>query len=304
VNRDKNHLTSNIAKKILEPDHCDLYLIHSKQEDIKVELKIAENKPILKCLDKNVITENVVEPKKEALIDIKSDDEFLNDDIDNDSDFLYSDSKVKGIKSDKDNSDEFMNDKYDLADDTDNDWDFLKDSDSEIEIVDVGKKKGEAKNGKNARSKTVRTTKRNSTVKKEKPPPKPRNTVKKEANKKVRVRVKKEAKKPAKPENLDYLKQFLVTKLSHEEQLADIQKRKESDNFKNSPYKCMKCFKGFCNVTTYNTHMEKHTNKFGQFECNVCGIHIKSNYRLRHHVIKNHSMRYSCYSCPLVTNHK
>ncbi|OWR51314.1 putative ionotropic receptor IR75p [Danaus plexippus plexippus] len=52
---------------------------------------------------------------------------------------------------------------------------------------------------------------------------------------------------------------FTITDLTLEEQIADIQKRQESSNFKNSVYKCMECFKGFLDEGAYNGHMTRHT---------------------------------------------
>ncbi|XP_050677369.1 uncharacterized protein LOC126974036 [Leptidea sinapis] len=57
-----------------------------------------------------------------------------------------------------------------------------------------------------------------------------------------------------------------VTKLSLEEQIADIEKRKDSKNFKCSLYKCMECFKGFLDERTYSTHMTKHSNTLHEYK--------------------------------------
>lgn len=49
-----------------------------------------------------------------------------------------------------------------------------------------------------------------------------------------------------------------VILISKEEQIKEIQSRKTSMNYKNSFYKCEKCFKGFISVATYNNHMIRH----------------------------------------------
>lgn len=55
-------------------------------------------------------------------------------------------------------------------------------------------------------------------------------------------------------------KLFKKTVLTYEEQLAEVQSRKESDNYLNARHKCTKCYRGFLDVDAYNLHMVKHTN--------------------------------------------
>lgn len=53
---------------------------------------------------------------------------------------------------------------------------------------------------------------------------------------------------------------FTITDLSFEEQIAEIVKRQESSNYKNSVFKCTDCFKGFLDEDAYNSHIVRHTN--------------------------------------------
>ena len=53
---------------------------------------------------------------------------------------------------------------------------------------------------------------------------------------------------------------FTVTDLSFDEQVAEIEKRRETSNFKNSVFKCTECFKGFLDEDAYNGHMTRHTD--------------------------------------------
>lgn len=46
-------------------------------------------------------------------------------------------------------------------------------------------------------------------------------------------------------------------KLTEEEQLSEMQARKESSNYLRSAYKCERCFKGFLSETTYENHQKK-----------------------------------------------
>jgi hypothetical protein len=88
----------------------------------------------------------------------------------------------------------------------------------------------------------------------------------KKETKKLRVKSKKDESVPKidrrrKPFLNDDLNETLFTihELSVEEQLAEIDKRQESSNFKNAVYKCIECYKGFLDEDAYNSHMFRHT---------------------------------------------
>ncbi|CAG9790636.1 unnamed protein product [Diatraea saccharalis] len=102
----------------------------------------------------------------------------------------------------------------------------------------------------------------------------------------------------------EYLKIFNVTDLTLREQLADIENRKKSLNYKNSPFKCAKCYKGFSNAITYNAHMIRHTTACGEYSCSICKIHFKSRYMLKNHNLRNHTQRLSCKQCSYVTTYR
>lgn len=53
---------------------------------------------------------------------------------------------------------------------------------------------------------------------------------------------------------------FTITDLSVDEQIAEIEKRRESSNYKKSVFKCTACFKGFLDEDAYNSHMTRHTD--------------------------------------------
>ncbi|XP_069364283.1 uncharacterized protein [Maniola hyperantus] len=100
------------------------------------------------------------------------------------------------------------------------------------------------------------------------------------------------------------LKSFTRTRLTHEEQITDLQKRKDSVLYKRSEYKCEICFKGSWQLSTYNRHMDRHTDKYGKFVCAICGIHCKTRDSLYTHTTANHSERYSCKLCKFTVNAK
>ncbi|GBP13534.1 Zinc finger protein 658 [Eumeta japonica] len=97
---------------------------------------------------------------------------------------------------------------------------------------------------------------------------------------------------------------FTITDLTMEEQVAEIEKRQESTNFKNSKYKCMKCFKGFLDEDAYNSHSLRHAPECGEHECEVCRTRFKNRHALRKHITAHHTQRFSCNQCPYTTTHR
>ncbi|XP_038220373.1 zinc finger protein 658-like [Zerene cesonia] len=97
---------------------------------------------------------------------------------------------------------------------------------------------------------------------------------------------------------------FTITDLTVEEQVAEIQKRQESANYKNAVYKCTACFKGFLDEDAYNCHVLRHTNQCGDHQCSICKTYFKHPHALRKHITAHHTQRYSCNRCPYVTTHR
>ncbi|XP_028032025.1 zinc finger protein 568-like isoform X2 [Bombyx mandarina] len=102
--------------------------------------------------------------------------------------------------------------------------------------------------------------------------------------------------------NDDYidLSLFDIKYLSQEEQLDEIAKRKLGSNYKNSPYKCEDCYKGFLHKEVYERHAVHHTELYGSYQCKICKIRTKKRYELKHHSAK-HQQKYICRGCPFVT---
>ncbi|CAG5001551.1 unnamed protein product [Parnassius apollo] len=93
---------------------------------------------------------------------------------------------------------------------------------------------------------------------------------------------------------------FTVIDLSYGEQIREIQKRKESDNYKYSHFKCTECFKGFLEEDIYMLHMLRHSNKYGTYVCGICKVHFSKLWKLRKH-ITIHAQKFRCKLCPYVT---
>ncbi|XP_069364291.1 zinc finger protein 58-like isoform X2 [Maniola hyperantus] len=348
------NLTSNIGKKSLPPDHCDLYLIHKEQDPevqelsqsqtIKTEEKLLDSKLILNPDPDEVKTENldditdyVVEfdlddNQTDDLEDVEIDTDIHRDKRMNDKVYLPNNKSIKTevesvnskliLNSDLENEVKVKNELLELKtenlgdvqtgdlEDIDIDMDIdiqrdkrvkrkdvymnnvINDTNNYIDLEDSGSYLKsvvyDEADTKNVKKPAKITNSKIKVIRKRTPKPK---TVKK-------------GKKSVKVEDKEFLKQFDVTEMSYDEQLADLQKRKETPNFQNSVYKCVECFKGFRSDNVYNTHKDKHTDKFGKVVCPICRLHYQSQHKLNEHVSRVHRMKYSCTSCPLVTSHK
>lgn len=332
INRVDYQLTSNLLKHNIKPDHCDLYLIDEEdQSKLESVFKTEENE--------NPISE--AEVKKEYLdfeIDVDYDNnvnkdtehkninkdynnkiEYSNDDIDNDVMLLNEDINSECLKEDTNHDVDFFEDcdSYEkiLNNNIDNrscnnDGKLLiprenakiKVSPSNVKLVISTKHKIQNKNNhkhKVTKQKQLDDNMKNKVSIKEAIS----NTKKKAKLNKDPPNDKNERKTRAKKTQVcNKLKLFDVTVLNYEEQLADIQKRKETVNYKKSPHTCNICYKGYNSSISYNRHMEKHTNKYGQYECAICGLHVKNRTTLFTHIKGNHDVRYNCKSCPFVSN--
>ncbi|KOB74361.1 Uncharacterized protein OBRU01_09248 [Operophtera brumata] len=97
---------------------------------------------------------------------------------------------------------------------------------------------------------------------------------------------------------------FTITDLTVEEQLAEVLKRQETDNYKHSVFKCTECFKGFLDQDAYTSHMVRHTSECGDHRCDICKTHFKHSHALRKHITAHHLQRFSCNHCTYVTTHR
>ncbi|CAG4934604.1 unnamed protein product [Colias eurytheme] len=103
-------------------------------------------------------------------------------------------------------------------------------------------------------------------------------------------------------DNIELETYVTVVNLTQEEQLEEIQIRRESLNYKNSAFKCELCFKGFLDTQTWKHHMQKHDKTSGSLECNICKIRFKLTRVLNKH-LTIHAKRYICKYCPYVSKH-
>ncbi|CAB3244145.1 unnamed protein product [Arctia plantaginis] len=119
-----------------------------------------------------------------------------------------------------------------------------------------------------------------------------------EASKK---RIKRTIKSPYNDIGLDLGVDITVINLSVEEQLEEINKRKETSNYLNSPYQCNLCYKGFIDTQAWKHHVSKHSLSAGDVECPICKFRFKTKRALQKHS-SIHEKKYACKSCPYISS--
>ncbi|XP_050677311.1 uncharacterized protein LOC126973998 [Leptidea sinapis] len=91
---------------------------------------------------------------------------------------------------------------------------------------------------------------------------------------------------------------FTITDLTYEEQVAEIQKRQESANYKNAVFKCTLCFKGFLDEDAYKGHMMRHTDVSSSINSYFEFLHIFSKFTTyMGHIRIKHPSDFVCELC-------
>nr|XP_034838865.1 zinc finger protein 337-like [Maniola hyperantus] len=296
ISRQEHGLASKITHKLFKPNHCDLNVVDSSS--VEIEIDNVETKSIVKVEKQDEIV-IALEPKENdsltelATHDIKSD---YNEDIDIDVDFLSDENDGDFLNNDDGFSDDNLaplNDKKinasNLAGD-DIEVGFV----TKIESDDEKLPKKVVNNVKRTRKVCPKGTKpvRN------RPKAAKRNVTKKvdESKPKRAPRAIKSGVQKLVRKIRDKLSKLETIKLTLEEQIEEINKRKETSNYKNSSFQCDVCYRGFISEITYTRHMEKHSKSFGTLECPVCKQYVSDKHALHKHS-KAHATRYKCTLC-------
>ncbi|XP_052746295.1 metacaspase-2 [Bicyclus anynana] len=313
ISRKKHKLKSTLTKNVFQPDFYDYTFnfdensmkTENKNKNIKTEKNIKIESVVCDIDNedgvKNESMKSVAKEESPRVNDIASDEEFLNDDIDNDVFLKGGIDKMKN--SIKANSDKIINNNRDNIEraTSDSTYENVKILNKTIELdvqfsnygydIDfLNESDVKNVNNGNENDTNVKITIENddidmdfldndmdmvsdndvhsdmelAPVKNETKKAKPR--VSKKSDVKLDVKVKSKRKAPAQGR---YLKRkaptgdmelFKVTVLTYEEQVFDIQSKKDTPLYKNSTYKCPLCFKGYQYEDAYDTHMEQHTD--------------------------------------------
>ncbi|CAH0687944.1 unnamed protein product [Spodoptera exigua] len=116
-------------------------------------------------------------------------------------------------------------------------------------------------------------------------------------SKRVTTKTKKRMKEPVASEDNTDMDDITVVTLSLEEQIEEMNKRKQSSNYLNCPYQCHLCFKGFNNTHAWKHHLTKHSPTAGDIECTICKYRFKTKRNLQRHAL-NHGKKFVCKLCP------
>ncbi|CAB3246825.1 unnamed protein product [Arctia plantaginis] len=88
--------------------------------------------------------------------------------------------------------------------------------------------------------------------------------------------------------------------LTLEDAKKELLSRKESSNYKRSPFKCEYCFKGYEAQTAFDNHMKKHSREHGDYECDVCYLRFLKPIYLCKHKLSCHKRKFICKLCPYI----
>ncbi|XP_061727262.1 zinc finger protein 107-like [Cydia pomonella] len=94
-----------------------------------------------------------------------------------------------------------------------------------------------------------------------------------------------------------------VVTLSKEEQLEEIETRKKSQNYLESPFKCENCGKGYGVESAYNNHRVRHNPSNGPHCCDICASYFKTPNQLYQHRIQRR-LKLICNACGFVSRNK
>ncbi|GBP94363.1 Zinc finger protein 93 [Eumeta japonica] len=91
--------------------------------------------------------------------------------------------------------------------------------------------------------------------------------------------------------------EYLVIKLTKEQVVEEMVRRKSDTKYKRAPFKCEYCVKGFNFEDVLDNHMKKHSS--------VCGeIRLSRQHLLEHHALSHSGrvLQYACKKCNFNTN--
>ncbi|XP_049884218.1 zinc finger protein 845-like isoform X2 [Pectinophora gossypiella] len=88
---------------------------------------------------------------------------------------------------------------------------------------------------------------------------------------------------------------FDVKYLNHEEQLNEIEMKKQTERFMNMKFKCEKCGIGYMFEDVFNEHMNRHS-QVTPHRCQICALYFKSKEVLSQHRLA-HRRWFVCLLC-------
>ncbi|CAH1286812.1 unnamed protein product [Chrysodeixis includens] len=101
--------------------------------------------------------------------------------------------------------------------------------------------------------------------------------------------------------NIGYFDDYAtVVFLTPEDARKEVLLRKESSNYKKSPFKCDFCYRGYEAKAAFENHMKKHSVEYGEYECDLCHLRFPQQIYLCKHRLSCHKRKFSCKLCPYV----
>ncbi|XP_073958738.1 zinc finger Y-chromosomal protein-like isoform X2 [Choristoneura fumiferana] len=86
--------------------------------------------------------------------------------------------------------------------------------------------------------------------------------------------------------------------ITREQCLEERERQKLERRYVVSTYKCEDCVKGFNFKESYDKHLEKHSERNGEYQCEICKLRMSTEEKLISHK-RYHEVRYRCPVCGL-----
>ncbi|XP_068627350.1 zinc finger protein 879-like [Battus philenor] len=169
------------------------------------------------------------------------------------------------------------------------------DSDDDKKLSEVYVKKSKVRKKKLKEEKVEKKVKNGKTVKKRDTDDSPSTTMDKYKSSDVKRR------KPN--DGLDE-SLFTISALTYDEQIEEITRRQDTATYRNAPFKCTVCYRGFAIKDRYEAHIVRHSEQSGAYECFICKTRLKTGRALRKHLTAQHTEKFSCKGCPFVTRNR
>ncbi|XP_053619146.1 zinc finger protein 425-like [Plodia interpunctella] len=111
----------------------------------------------------------------------------------------------------------------------------------------------------------------------------------------TKTKVKQEDNAKILDKDITAVEQIFITR---EQCMKEREKKLKDKIYLDAIFKCVDCIKGFTFKASYDKHMEKHSEKMGDYECDICRQRMNSEDKLLGHK-KYHEIRYKCGACDL-----
>ncbi|XP_026325665.1 zinc finger protein OZF-like [Hyposmocoma kahamanoa] len=85
--------------------------------------------------------------------------------------------------------------------------------------------------------------------------------------------------------------------LSKEDQIKELESRKNTTSYIRADFKCEYCYKGFVIESSYKSHIVFHDVSRGDFSCEICAVRYSTKRQVLTHHRQTHAVNFVCNIC-------